>query len=129
MTAPTKKTGLRPDHYELLVLSVMAEGQTYGYAISKAVTLRSEGAFSIGPSQLYPLLKKLEKQGLVTASWEEVKAEGAEPEASGRRRKWYSLSAKGRKRLAQRIEAHRRFTAIIESFISVPGLGADGGAA
>jgi len=123
------KPQLKPDHYELLVLSVMAEGQTYGYAISKAVTLRSEGLFSIGPSQLYPLLKKLEKQGLVTASWEEVKAEGTEPEASGRRRKWYVLSPKGRKRLTQRIEAHRRFTAIIESFINVPGLSQDGEAA
>ena len=124
-TAKPEKSPLKPDHYELLVLSVMAEGQTYGYAISKAVSLKSGGEFSIAASQLYPLLKKLEKQGLVTASWEEVKAEGAEPEASGRRRKWYSLSAKGHKRLTQRIEAHRRFTAIIESFISVPGLGGE----
>ncbi|MFT5423944.1 MAG: PadR family transcriptional regulator PadR [Phycisphaerales bacterium] len=125
-TTNADKPSLKPDHYELLVLSVLAEGQTYGYAITKAVTLRSEGAFTLAASQLYPLLKKLEKQGLVTASWEEVKAQGADPAASGRRRKWYALSPKGHKRLTQRIEAHRRFTAIIESFISVPGLLGDG---
>jgi len=111
------KPQLKPDHWEMLVLSVLAEDQAYGYAISKAVAARSDNTLTLAPSQLYPLLKKLEKQGLVTASWEEVKAEGADPKASGRRRKWYTLSAKGQKRLAQRIEAHRRFNAIIESFI------------
>lgn len=125
-TTNTDKAPLKADDYELLVLSIMAEGQTYGYAISKAVSSRSDGVFTLAASQLYPLLKKLEKQGLVTASWEEVKAQGAEPEASGRRRKWYSLSPKGRKRLTQRIEAHRRFTAIIDSFINVPGSRAEG---
>lgn len=126
LTPKPDRSPLKPDHYELLVLSVLAEGQTYGYAIGKAVSSRSEGAFTLAASQLYPMLKKLEKQALVTASWEEVKAQGAEPEASGRRRKWYSLSPKGRKRLTQRIEAHRRFTAIIESFITVPGSRSDG---
>ncbi|MFG0304860.1 MAG: PadR family transcriptional regulator [Phycisphaerales bacterium JB040] len=118
------KPQLKPDHWEMLVLSVLAEGQAYGYAISKAVAARSDNTLSLAPSQLYPLLKRLEKQGLVSASWEEVKAEGADPEADGRRRKWYTLSAKGRKRLTQRIEAHRRFNAIIESFIGGAGGGA-----
>ena len=117
------KPQLKSDHWEMLVLSVLTEGAAYGYAITKSVTARSDGTLTLGPSQLYPLLKKLEKQGLVTASWEEVKAENADPEASGRRRKWYTLSAKGSKRLTQRIEAHRRFNAIIESFIGDPNAG------
>ena len=108
---------LSPDHTELLVLSVLAEGQSYGYAITKAIAARSEDAFSMGPAKLYPLLTKLEKQGLVSTTWEEVKSETAEAQAAGRKRKWYRLSSKGKRRLEQRVEAHRRFTALIDAFI------------
>ncbi|MEM1186068.1 MAG: PadR family transcriptional regulator [Planctomycetota bacterium] len=101
----------------MLVLSVLASGPAWGYRVSKEVAARSEGAFSLGPAKLYPLFTKLEKQGLVTASWEEIRAEGADPEGKGRRRKWYRLSDKGRRRLASRIESHRRFTALIEAFL------------
>jgi PadR family transcriptional regulator PadR len=117
---------LTPDHAELLVLSVLASGPAYGYRIGKRVSSLSEGAFSLGPAKLYPLMTGLEKQGFVTASWEEVKAAGADPEAGGRRRKWYRLSAKGQKRLRLRIQAHRRFTAIIDAFIAPVGEGGGG---
>jgi hypothetical protein len=70
---------LTPDHAELLVLSVLASGPAYGYRIGKRVRSLSEGAFSLGPAKLYPLMTKLEKQGLVSASWEEVKADGGRP--------------------------------------------------
>jgi len=109
---------LRAEHAELVVLSLLEEGPAYGYAISKAVAARSDGSLTLGPGQLYPLLSRLEKQGLVSTSWEDVKAPHSDPDARGRRRKWYRLSAKGRRRLAQRIEAHRRMTAIIERFIA-----------
>jgi DNA-binding PadR family transcriptional regulator len=68
------------------------------------------------PGVLYPLLKGLESKGLVQTSWEEVRADESE-EGEGRRRKWYKLSAKGRKRLEQRIAAHRAYRAIIDAFI------------
>ncbi|MEL6798148.1 MAG: PadR family transcriptional regulator [Planctomycetota bacterium] len=112
---------LTPQHAELLVLSVLAEAPSYGYAIAKHITARSADTFKLPPSQLYPLMTKLEKQGLVAPSWEEVRsqsrADASDDDAPGRRRKWYTLSAKGRKRLAQRVEAHRRFTALIDAFI------------
>lgn len=115
---------LKSDVAELVVLSVLAEGAAYGYAITREVAARSQGTFKLGPGQLYPLLSKLERSGLVTTSWEEVKADGSEPDAPGRRRKWYSLSAKGQKRLAQRVEAHRTMTALIDSFIGGRAQGA-----
>lgn len=108
---------LKQDHAELVVLSVLRDEPQYGYAISRLVQGRSGGAFRLTPGVLYPLLTRLEKQGLVTTEWEEVKADTADPEAGGRRRKWYRLSAKGERRLAARIEAHRRFTRLIDSFI------------
>lgn len=118
MSKPITTPQLTPDHTELVILSLLREGPSYGYAISKLVAARSEEAFKVGPSQLYPLLTKLEKQGLVETDWEEIKAKSAGPDDNGRKRKWYKLSAKGQRRLQQRIEAHQRFTSIINSFIA-----------
>lgn len=112
---------LKPDHSELVVLAVLAEAPSYGYAISKAVAARSEGHFKLGPSNLYPLLTRLEKQGLVETDWEEVKADTADPQAEGRRRKWYRLSPKGRRRLDQHIEAYRRTQALLNAFVGPAG--------
>jgi PadR family transcriptional regulator PadR len=116
---------VKNDPLELVVLAVLADGPGYGYAITKQVAARSDGAMRLSPGVLYPLLSLLEKQGLITSSWDEVKSDrdAGEPwvdasgESRGRRRKWYRLSAKGRKRLAQRIEAHRAYQRMIESFL------------
>jgi len=108
---------IAPEQAELMVLAMLHDGPAYGYAISKAVATRSGGSLTLGPGKLYPLLSKLEAHGLVSTAWEDVKSPGSDPEARGRRRKWYSLSEKGRRRLRQRIEAHRRLTAIIDRFI------------
>ena len=101
---------------ELIVLSLLSEESAYGYSISKQVAARSSGQVRLTPGVLYPLLKSLESQGLVLTSWEEVRAEDSD-EGEGRKRKWYRLSAKGKKRLEQRIAAHRAFRAVIDAFI------------
>lgn len=108
---------LKQDHSELVVLAVLADAPSYGYAISKAVAARSEGHFKLGPSNLYPLLTRLEKQGLVTTDWEEVKAGTADPDAGGRKRKWYRLSPKGRRRLANHVETLRRTQSLLDAFL------------
>lgn len=107
-----------PSDAELVVLSVLDEGLLYGYAITKKVAARSEGGFALPPGVLYPLMARLERDGLIASSWDEVRSERSEAdEGPGRRRKWYRLTAKGRRRLAQRIEAHRGYLAMIEVFI------------
>lgn len=108
---------LKQDHSELVVLSVLAEGPSYGYAISKDIAARSDGHFKLTASGMYPLLTKLEKNSLVTTSWEEVKASGSDPDSNGRRRKWYTLSAKGHKHLTKRIELHRQLQSILDGFV------------
>jgi len=102
---------------DLLVLSVLADGPLYGYAITKQVAARSGGSIRLTPGVLYPLLHQLEQSGLLLSNWETVQAPDNEDEDKGRRRKWYRLSAKGRKRLAQRIAAHRAYQKMIESFL------------
>jgi len=109
---------LKADHTELVVLSMLAAEPLYGYLISRRIEARSQGELKLGAGKLYPLLSKLERAKLVTTTWEEVKAGGSDPEAPGRRRKWYRLSPKGHKRLAQSVETHRRLNALIESFVS-----------
>lgn len=119
----------KSDSAELVVLSLLAEGDKYGYLLTKDAAARSEGMLRLTPGLLYPLLKQLEQDGLILSSWEEVKADDADPDEPGRRRKWYKLSAKGRKRLEQRIDAHRAYTALIGAFLgSTPAKLPKGGA-
>jgi DNA-binding PadR family transcriptional regulator len=93
--------------------------------LSKEAAGRSEGRLRLTPGVLYPLLKSLEREGLVACTWEEVKADGADPEASGRTRKWYRLTPKGRRRLEQRVAAHRAWRSVIDAFL--PGDAGGGG--
>ncbi len=111
----------KPDAGELVVLSVLKEEPLYGYAITKLVAARSEDRMRLPPGLLYPLLAKMESQGLIASSWDEVRSDRAEEGAGGRKRKWYRLTAKGQKRLAAGIEAHRTYQAIIERFIPPAG--------
>ncbi|MCG3124609.1 MAG: hypothetical protein GIKADHBN_03078 [Phycisphaerales bacterium] len=110
------------DQAELVILSLLdAQGPLYGYAISKEVSGRSDGQLRLTPGVLYPLLKELESEGLISGSVEEVhsdRKEAAPDAAEGRKRKWYRLTARGRKRLAARIEAHRTWRRVIDLFIA-----------
>src|SRR3954465_4032920 len=100
----------KSDSAELVVLSMLAEGEKYGYMLSKEAAAKSDGKLRLTPGVLYPLLKELETQGLITSSWEEVKSDRSDDQdGEGRKRKWYRLAAKGRKRLTQRIEAHNAY--------------------
>jgi DNA-binding PadR family transcriptional regulator len=76
-----------------MVLSILTGGESYGYEILQQVTALSGGRVEWSEGMLYPVLHRLEKEGLVTARWETAD--------SGRRRKYYRLSAKGRRQLAQ----------------------------
>ena len=75
-----------------LVLAILAEGDSYGYAIIKRVTELSGGRLQWTDGMLYPLLHRLERQGLVTAKWSASE--------SGRRRKYYRVTREGRAQLA-----------------------------
>lgn len=117
--SPLPAGDLRPDDSELIILSVLGDEPLYGYAITKSVAARSGGEVRLTPGVLYPLLAKLEKQGFISSSWEVVRSDRniSENEDGGRKRKWYRLSAKGRKRLEQRVQAHLDYLSIIAAFI------------
>jgi PadR family transcriptional regulator, regulatory protein PadR len=76
-----------------LVLAILAEGDSYGYAILQRVRELSGGALEWTDGMLYPVLHRLERSGLVESRWE--KAE------TGRRRKYYRVTGAGHEQLAQ----------------------------
>ncbi|MDP8239439.1 MAG: PadR family transcriptional regulator [Candidatus Hatepunaea meridiana] len=75
-----------------IVMAILSEGATYGYAINKHVCELSGGEIKWTEGMLYPLLHRLERNGYVEATWEKSD--------TGRRRKYYSLTDQGRKELA-----------------------------
>ncbi len=76
-----------------LVLAILAEGDSYGYAILKRVRELSGGELEWTDGMLYPVLHRLEKSGLVEARWDQAE--------SGRRRKYYRVTEAGREQLAE----------------------------
>jgi PadR family transcriptional regulator, regulatory protein PadR len=76
-----------------LVLSILAEGDSYGYAILQRVRELSGGAIAWTDGMLYPVLHRLETHGQVRARWARSPA--------GRRRRYYALTADGRRALAE----------------------------
>jgi DNA-binding PadR family transcriptional regulator len=104
------------DDVELVVLSLLMDEPRYGYAISKELAAKSDGSVRLTPGVLYPLLKELEATGLIQGTWDAVRSE-EEPDGEGRKRKWYRLTAKGKKRMEQRLAAHRAFRALVDALV------------
>lgn len=76
-----------------IVLAILAEGDSYGYAILKRVQELSGGHMQWTDGMLYPVLHRLERLGHIEARWEVA--------GSGRRRKYYRLTSGGRRQLAE----------------------------
>lgn len=75
----------------IAVLKLLERREMYGYEISEALSQRTDGVLEMGQSTLYPLLYNLEAKGLVASRWDESAARG---------RKYYALTASGKRRLA-----------------------------
>jgi PadR family transcriptional regulator PadR len=74
-----------------LVLSIIAEGETYGYEIIQKVRELSGGHIEWSDGMLYPVLHRLEREGLIHSEWKEAE--------TGRERKYYGLTSKGKRTL------------------------------
>jgi PadR family transcriptional regulator, regulatory protein PadR len=74
-----------------IVLAILAQGDSYGYAILEQVRQLSGGRLEWTDGMLYPVLHRLERLGLVEARWEVAE--------SGRRRKYYRITPQGRAQL------------------------------
>jgi PadR family transcriptional regulator PadR len=87
-----------------LVLSILAKGDSYGYAILKQVSEVSGGRLEWTEGLLYPLLHRLERSGHLESSWDDS--------TEGRRRKYYRITERGRAELA---EQRRQWDAVVDT--------------
>ncbi len=76
----------------VVVLQILSRGEMYGYELASAIEERSEDVLSLGRGTLYPLLYNLEAKRLVKARVEKTK--------NGRKRRYYSITSKGKEYLA-----------------------------
>jgi PadR family transcriptional regulator PadR len=91
-----------------LVLGILADGDSYGYAILKQVNDLSGGQLEWTDGLLYPLLHRLERLGHVDSDW-------VTP-AGGRRRKYYRITDQGR---AELVEQRRQWAAVVDALRGV----------
>ena len=87
---------------ETLLLALLEDEAMYGYQIVKEVDQRSSGYFAFKEGTLYPALHRLEKAKLVEGRWEET--------PNNVRRRYYLITAKGQRALADRLTEWQRFS-------------------
>ncbi len=90
----------------LLILRLLDREPMYGYQMIQHLKDRSEGYFQLGEGALYPLLHEMEEHRFLRAQWRDQ---------DGRpKRRYYHLTAKGRKELARRLETWQGFTKAVD---------------
>lgn len=102
----SRRRDLLRSSLDLVVLSVLADGEHYGYLLQKRI--REASGQTITAGTLYPLLHSMEADGLIAARWDE---------GAARPRKWYELTGAGRLRLRQEGAAWQAIIARLESVI------------
>ena len=103
---------------DLMVLSVLAAGPRYGLAVQHALRTASGGRVEAGPGTLYPLLHRLEEDGLIAAEWSSVDPAGTPTAGTpGRRRKWYAVTDAGTARLTARAADWYAFAEVLRGLL------------
>jgi PadR family transcriptional regulator, regulatory protein PadR len=96
-------------HLDALILAVIGDEPLHGYAVIEELRRRSEGAFDLAEGTLYPVLHRLEADGLLSSAWSD---------SSGRRRRVYRLTRRGRTALARRREEWAGFALAVEAVLA-----------
>lgn len=96
---------------ELLILSLVQDEPRHGYEIGQLIELRSGGLLKFNVASLYPLLYRLEKRGWIRGRWVE--------KAGQRRRRYYRLTAAGKRTLSAQQDGWREF---VEAISRITGI-------
>ena len=94
---------------DLMILSVLADSPKYGYLIQQQIRDASGGRVDLKAGTLYPLLHRLEADKLIRCRWDD---------STGRRRKWYELTAAGKRRLQQQAHEWNRYAECIQQLLA-----------
>lgn len=94
---------------DLLILRVLEKQPLHGYHIAKTIQQLSDRVLTMGEGTLYPILHRLERDGLLEAFWQEV---------DGRKRKYYSLTQRGRTVVQEKTTEWNVFSQAIKNIVS-----------
>lgn len=98
----------------MLVLSLLADGDKYGYEMVETLAKRSDDTFLLKEGTLYPLLHAMEKEHLVTSY--------IQSGPTGRERKYYHLTTDGRRQLEYRQEEWKLFSKTVNAVLRYSGI-------
>jgi PadR family transcriptional regulator PadR len=93
----------------VLILSLLAERAMYGYEMLQEAERRSARAFQLKEGTVYPALHQMERSGLLKATWRESE--------TGRPRKYYSLTAKGRRQAESKRRQWEQISAAMRAML------------
>ncbi|MDZ3832192.1 MAG: helix-turn-helix transcriptional regulator [Sphingopyxis sp.] len=99
-------------HLDAILLAVLGAEALHGYAIIEAIRTRSGGHFDLPEGTVYPALHRLEQAGLLASHW-------VQPD-SGRKRRVYQLTDRGRGSLVERRDGWSRFAEGVERLLGAP---------
>ena len=111
MGDPIFESAARKGSAEILILASLEDGQLHGYDIAREITRKSGGLLTFHVASLYPLLYKLEDRKSIQGRWVE--------KAGQRRRRYYKLTADGRRTLAAQ---RGRWSAFVDALTKAAGL-------
>jgi DNA-binding PadR family transcriptional regulator len=89
------RTEILKGHLETMLLAVLEEAPSHGYAVIESLRSRSGGKFDLPEGTVYPALHRLERDGLIESEWDTD---------SGRKRRVYRLTQDGKKALAEQVQ-------------------------
>jgi len=106
-----QKQDVQPGTLALMILRTLEVlGPLHGYGVARRIEDTSRHTIKLNYGTLYPVLLKLEQQGFITAAWGQSE--------NNRRAKFYSLTAAGRKQLAQEARQWHRTADLIAAFLA-----------
>jgi transcriptional regulator len=108
---PPSGTPLLQGTLDLIVLQLLQAEPTNGYDLTLRIQAITKDVLNVNAGSLYPALYRLEQRGLIRASWAETE--------SGRRAKVYSVTASGRKQLAEQRASWERFSGALAAILRV----------
>ena len=108
---PPKSASLLQGTLDLIVLQLLVAEPTNGYELAQRIQTFSRDVLSVNAGSLYPALYRLEARDLIRSAWEESK--------TGRRVKVYSVTAAGRKQLAEQRDEWARFAGALSAILKV----------
>jgi PadR family transcriptional regulator PadR len=108
----TQDSNLKRGTLEMILLKLISERAMYGYELATTLERRAGPGFELKEGTLYPVLYRLENEGLVETRWETLER--------GVPRKYYTLTEKGAAHLERLVEEWQAFTTSVERILAGP---------